>query len=66
MQLRHVREPALVRRPGDAGEADDRSRGMSCAIAILARIQAWALDHKFPGSAALVCALDRVMGWMER
>lgn len=31
-------------------------------IAILARIQLWALNHKFPGSAALVCALDRVMG----
>ena len=39
---------------------------MSCAIAILARIQAWALDHKFPGSAALVRALDRVMGRLEQ
>lgn len=35
-------------------------------IAILARIQLWALNHKFPGSAALVCALDRVMGVLER
>lgn len=36
------------------------------AITILARIQLWALNHKFPGSAALVCALDRVMGRLEQ
>lgn len=36
------------------------------AITTLARFQLWALNHKFPGSAALVCALDRAMGVLER